>query len=88
MWALNNWTVLIGFVTDIRQSKVIVLNALQKEPHISHFNLEQAIALLTELKPDKAFLLHLGHRMGLHNQVSKELPEFIELAYDGLQLTL
>lgn len=72
----------------IKGSKVIVLNALHKEAHISHFNLEQAIALLTELQPEKAYLIHLGHRMGLHNQVSKELPEFIEIAYDGLQLTL
>jgi phosphoribosyl 1,2-cyclic phosphate phosphodiesterase len=72
----------------IKGSKVIVLNALHKETHISHFNLEQAVTLLTELKPDKAYLIHLGHRMGLHSQVSKELPDFIEIAYDGLQLTL
>ncbi|MDB5273735.1 MAG: hypothetical protein JWO58_2102 [Chitinophagaceae bacterium] len=72
----------------IKGSKVIVLNALQKEPHISHYNLEQAIALLTTLQPEKAYLIHLGHRMGLHSTVSKELPSFIEIAYDGLQLTL
>jgi phosphoribosyl 1,2-cyclic phosphate phosphodiesterase len=72
----------------IKGSKVIVLNALHKEKHISHFNLEQAIALLTELKPEKAYLTHLSHLMGLHSQVSKELPDFIEIAYDGLQLTL
>lgn len=72
----------------IKGSKVIVLNALHKETHISHFNLEQAIALLTELKPEKAYLIHLGHRMGLHSDVSKELPDFIEIAYDGLQLIL
>ena len=72
----------------IKGSKVIVLNALHKDPHISHFNLEQAIALLTELQPEKAYLIHLSHLMGLHSQVSKELPDFIEIAYDGLQLTL
>jgi phosphoribosyl 1,2-cyclic phosphate phosphodiesterase len=72
----------------IKGSKVIVLNALQKEPHLSHYNLEQAIALLTQLQPEKAYLIHLGHRMGLHSSVSKELPDFIEIAYDGLQFTL
>ncbi|HSZ71524.1 MAG TPA: MBL fold metallo-hydrolase [Cytophagaceae bacterium] len=72
----------------IKGSKVIVLNALHKDKHISHFNLEQAIDLLTKLKPEKAYLIHLGHRMGLHSKVSKELPDFIEIAYDGLQLML
>lgn len=72
----------------IKGSKVIVLNALQKDPHISHFNLDEAVALLTELNPEKAYLTHIGHRMGLHRDVSKELPEFIEIAYDGLHLSL
>jgi phosphoribosyl 1,2-cyclic phosphate phosphodiesterase len=72
----------------VKGSKVIVLNALHKEKHISHFNLEEAIALLTELQPKKAYLVHLSHLMGLHSEVSKELPDFIEIAYDGLQLTL
>lgn len=75
-------------IEKIKGSKVIVLNALQKEDHVSHFNLQQAIELLTSLKPDKAYLIHLGHRMGTHAAVSKELPNFIEIAYDGLQLTL
>lgn len=72
----------------IKGSKVIVLNALQKEDHVSHYNLQQAIDVLTALQPDKAYLIHLGHRMGTHAEVSKELPDFIEIAYDGLQLTL
>jgi phosphoribosyl 1,2-cyclic phosphate phosphodiesterase len=69
----------------VRGSKVIVLNALQKEPHISHFTLSQAVELLQELKPEKAFLTHISHRLGLHADVEKELPAFIRLGYDGLK---
>jgi phosphoribosyl 1,2-cyclic phosphate phosphodiesterase len=69
----------------VRGSKVIVLNALQKEPHISHFTLTQAVELLQELKPEKAFLTHISHRLGLHTDVEKELPSFIRLGYDGLK---
>jgi phosphoribosyl 1,2-cyclic phosphate phosphodiesterase len=72
----------------IRGSKVIVLNALQKADHISHFNLKQAIEVLEEFKPEKAYLIHLGHRMGLHRDVEKELPDFIRIAYDGLKIEL
>lgn len=72
----------------IKGSKVLVLNALRKEKHISHFNLEEAIALIQKIKPDKAYLTHISHMMGLHEQVSKELPENIEIAYDGFSLNL
>ncbi|MEO6902906.1 MAG: MBL fold metallo-hydrolase [Bacteroidia bacterium] len=69
-------------------SKVLVLNALRKEPHISHFNMEQAIKLVEELKPEKAYFTHISHQLGLHAEVSKELPPTIELAYDGLKIKL
>jgi len=72
----------------IAGSEVIVLNALRKEPHISHFSLSEAIALLTELKPKKAYLTHISHLMGLHREVEMELPDFISLAYDGLKIEL
>lgn len=72
----------------IRGSKVIVISALRKQPHISHFNLDQAIQLLEELKPEKGYLTHISHLMGLHEDVSKELPDFIELAYDGLVIEI
>lgn len=72
----------------IRGSKVIVISALRKQPHISHFNLDQAIDLLTQLKPEKGYLTHISHLMGLHEEVSKELPDFIELAYDGLVIEI
>lgn len=72
----------------VRGSKVIVLGALRKEPHISHFSLQEAIDVLTELKPEKAYLTHISHLMGLHREVELELPDFIRLGYDGLQLEL
>jgi len=72
----------------IKNSKVLVLNALRKEPHISHFTLEEAIELVNELKPEKAYFTHISHQLGLHADVEKELPDNIELAYDGLKINL
>ncbi|MFC5271596.1 MBL fold metallo-hydrolase [Adhaeribacter terreus] len=70
----------------IKGSEVIILNALRKEPHISHFSLSEAITLLEELQPKQAYLTHISHLMGFHAEVEKELPDFIRLAYDGLKL--
>jgi phosphoribosyl 1,2-cyclic phosphate phosphodiesterase len=72
----------------IEGSKIVVLNALQKTEHISHYTLSQAVGLLERLKPEKAYLIHLSHKMGLHRDVQKELPEFIHIAYDGLKIHL
>lgn len=69
-------------------SKVLILNALRKEKHISHFNLEEALQLIAEIKPEKAYLTHLSHQMGKHAEVSKELPENVFIAYDGQQIEL
>jgi phosphoribosyl 1,2-cyclic phosphate phosphodiesterase len=64
--------------------KYLVINALRKEKHISHFSLREAIDLIREISPKKAFITHISHQMGLHKEVSKELPPEIMLAYDGL----
>ncbi len=72
----------------IEGSKILVLNALQIDPHISHFNLDEAIALVTELRPERAYFTHISHRLGLHQKISKQLPEYIHLAYDGLTLDI
>jgi phosphoribosyl 1,2-cyclic phosphate phosphodiesterase len=64
------------------------VNALRRQEHVSHFTLKQAIDLMKELKPEKAYFTHISHQLGLHEQVSKELPAFIELAYDGLQIEI
>lgn len=70
----------------IKGTEIIVLDALRKEKHISHYNLKEAIELLKFLKPKKAYLIHISHLMGKHEEVQKELPSFIELAYDGMVL--
>lgn len=70
----------------IEGSEVIVLNALRKQKHISHFNLEEAISLVQELKIPKAYFTHISHQLGLHDEIEAELPAGIHLAYDGLQL--
>ncbi|MGZ4049414.1 MAG: MBL fold metallo-hydrolase [Bacteroidia bacterium] len=72
----------------IKNSKVLVLNALRRETHISHFTLKEAIDLVEELKPEKAYFTHISHQLGLHADVQKELPRNIEIAYDGLQIDL
>ena len=72
----------------IEGSRVVVLNALQTEPHISHFTLSEALEILERLRPEKAYLTHISHKLGLHKEVEKKLPEFVKLAYDGLRITL
>ncbi|MES2513244.1 MAG: MBL fold metallo-hydrolase [Bacteroidota bacterium] len=72
----------------IKGSKIIVVNALRREEHISHYTFQQAIDLMIELKPEKAYFTHISHQLGLHAEVSKELPSFIELAYDGLHIEI
>ena len=67
-------------------SKVLVLNALRKEKHISHFNLEEAIKIVDELKPEKAYFTHISHQLGLHDEVNNELPSHIQCAFDGLKV--
>ena len=83
----------VSFVSEREKEKmkgaeVIVLDALRKIPHISHFTMEQAVELLEELKPKQGYLIHISHLMGKHNEVVKELPNFIKPAYDGLVLSL
>lgn len=72
----------------IKGSEVIVINALRISNHISHFKLADAIELLKKLKPKKAYLTHISHLLGKHDDVQKELPNFIEIAYDGLEINL
>jgi phosphoribosyl 1,2-cyclic phosphate phosphodiesterase len=72
----------------IRGSRVLVLNALRKEKHISHFTLSEAIELAQELEVPQVYFTHLSHQMGLHTEVSQELPQGISLAYDGLEIIL
>jgi phosphoribosyl 1,2-cyclic phosphate phosphodiesterase len=72
----------------IRGSKILVLNALRKENHLSHFTLDEAVALAQELAVPQVYFTHISHQLGLHEQINKELPSHIQLAYDGLQVHL
>ena len=69
-------------------TKYLVVNALRKEKHISHFSLDQALELINQLSPKKAYLIHLGHQMGLHNDLQNELPPHVVVAYDGLKIDI
>ena len=68
--------------------KVLVVNALRKEPHPTHFNLEEALEFIGSVRPEKAYLTHISHQLGFHGEVSAELPPGVFLAYDGLELYL
>jgi len=72
----------------LKGTKVIVINALRKEPHHSHFNLEDALKFIEEIKPERAYLTHISHMMGFHDDVQAELPENVFLAYDNLKITI
>lgn len=72
----------------IRGAKVLIINALRREEHISHFTLAQALEIIDDLKPEMAYLTHISHQLGLHNEVEKELPAHVRLAYDGQQFFL
>lgn len=69
-------------------TEVLVLTALQREQHISHFNLEEAIEMVNVIQPKEAYFTHISHKLGLHADVEKELPDHIHLAYDGLRISL
>lgn len=74
--------------TKLRGSKVLVINGLQKEPHISHFTLQEALDLIDDLKPQQAYITHISHRLGTHAAITKELPDGVALAHDGLKVTI
>jgi len=70
----------------MKGADILVVNALRKEKHVSHFNLEEALELIEELKPKRAFLTHLSHLFGKHDEEQKRLPDNVKIAYDGLRL--
>lgn len=68
----------------LRGLKALVLNALQKEPHISHFTLQEAVEVVNELSPGATWFTHISHKMGLHENICSELPSGMSLGWDGL----
>jgi phosphoribosyl 1,2-cyclic phosphate phosphodiesterase len=75
-------------MNKIKGSKIVVLNALQLTHHISHFTLDESLAIIEELKPEKAYLTHISHKLGQHRVIRDRLPKNVELAWDGLQVEL
>lgn len=75
-------------VDKLQNLDVLVINALRIEPHISHFNLEEALNFIKIVKPKKAYLTHISHLLGFHNDVQQRLPKNVFLAYDNLQITI
>jgi phosphoribosyl 1,2-cyclic phosphate phosphodiesterase len=72
----------------LKGTKVLVLNALQRESHVSHFTLEEAVVQAKKVGAEQTYFTHISHKMGLHQQVSKELPSGIAIAHDGLTVLI
>lgn len=70
----------------IRGTRYLVINALRREKHVSHYTLREAVELIQSLGPEQAYLTHLSHQMGRHEVVNAELPEGIQCAFDGLKV--
>lgn len=68
--------------------KVLTVNALRKDPHHSHFNLDEALDFVEKVGPGEAYFTHISHHMGFHEEVEKELPPHVHLAYDNLSISL
>lgn len=75
-------------INKLKGVEILVINALRREQHISHFNLEEAIAFVQEVQPKKAYFTHISHLMGFHAEVQQNLPKNVFLAYDNLELQI
>jgi len=75
-------------IEKLRGLKVLVINALRMEKHHSHFNLEDALEFINNVKPERAYIIHISHLMGFHEEVQAQLPENVFLAYDNLKIRI
>lgn len=75
-------------IAKLINCKVIVVSALRIEPHNTHFNLQEALDFIAKIKPQRAYLTHISHMLGFHEDVQKQLPENVFLAYDNLEITI
>jgi phosphoribosyl 1,2-cyclic phosphate phosphodiesterase len=75
-------------ISKLKNLKVLVVNALREEPHATHFNLEEALEFIALIQPESAYLTHISHVMGFHEDIQKKLPENVYLAYDNLIITI
>ena len=70
----------------IKGSKILIVNALRKTPHLSHFNLEEALNFIAEIAPEKAYLTHISHLFDKHDSINAILPNGVYTAFDGLKI--
>lgn len=88
-----------GYITDasslpeetadeLHDLQVLILNALRIRPHFAHYSLQEALDVLSDLKPKEAYLTHFSHEIGKHADVEPTLPDSVKLAYDGLKLRI
>jgi phosphoribosyl 1,2-cyclic phosphate phosphodiesterase len=82
-----------NYISEEEKEKIIgtrflVINALRRKKHISHFSLEDALKLIAELSPKRAYITHISHQMGKYEDVQNELPPGVMLAYDGLRIEI
>lgn len=75
-------------IKKLLRLKVLVINALREEEHHSHFNLQEALDFITLVQPEKAYLTHISHIFGFHEEIQKRLPENVFVAYDNLEITI
>ena len=75
-------------IEKVKGSKVLVVNALHRSEHISHFNLEEALEFIRRVNPEKAYLTHISHLFGTHKEIETLLPENVFAAYDGLEIEI
>lgn len=75
-------------IEKIKGVKILVINALREEEHSTHFNLKEALDFIYLVQPEKAYLTHISHLLGFHEEVQQKLPENVYLAYDNLEITL
>ena len=75
-------------IEKLKGVRVLVVNALREEAHHSHFNLEEALAFIALIQPEKTYLTHISHTFGFHETIQKKLPQNVYLAYDNLEITI
>ena len=73
---------------QLRGENTLIINALRHEPHGSHQSLPEALQLISEIQPHRAYLIHASHQIGLHADLSAKLPPHVMMAYDGLTIEL
>ncbi len=78
----------VNELQKLQNLEVLIINALRIEEHPAHLNLKEALEIVTLLQPKKTYFTHISHRLGFHEEISKQLPENVYLSYDGLNVEI